>query len=354
MKPETKSRAGLIGLALTFFLLLQLLSQYPRFVENYYSNGLYPHLTKTISGVSGNLPFSLTEAALWGALIFVIAALRRFRRRRVAITTVLLNLLIIGCFIYIWFYVSWGINYFREPLKSKLKMNQIQMPIDAFDSTFVRIIEKSNELNLAYPIRTTDEVNAAIEASYEKLLGELGLRLVPGYKGVKTFVGNWLLNKTTTTGFFSPFFHEVHYNKDLLIFEQPFVIAHEKAHQMGYTSEAEANFLAFLVCTNSDDPLVQYSGYFSLLNYFLGNVLEDQARQDLFYTKLDEGVKLDRQAVRERWKSHVGWISTAADKGYDLYLKANRVPDGIRSYSRVVDMVIRYFVQREQLTNKVK
>jgi len=354
MNPQVKSRAGLIGLALTFFLLLQILSKYPDFVEKYYSNGIYPHLTRTISGLSGNFPFSLTEMALWSLLILGIATLRRFWRRRVPITTILLNLIIIGCFFYIWFYVSWGINYFRQPLKSTLKMNHVQLPMDAFDSTFVRVIAQCNELNLAYPIRATHEINASIERSYEKVLEGLGVPLVPGYKGVKTFVGNWVLNKTTTTGFFSPFFHEVHYNKDLLIFEQPFVIAHEKAHQMGYTSEAEANFLAFLVCTNSDDPLLRYSGYFSLVNYFLYNLNQDRERWDTYFAQLNEGVKLDRQAVQERWRSHAGWVSKTADKGYDLYLKANRVPDGIQSYSRVVDLVIRYFVQRDLLTSQVR
>lgn len=354
MKPQVKSRAGLIGLALTFFLLLQILSKYPGSVEKYYSNGIYPHLTRTISGLSGNVPFSLTEMALWGVLIFGIAMLRRFWRRRVPVTTVLLNLILIACFFYIWFYVSWGINYFRQPLKSTLKMNRVQLPMNAFDSTFVQIIDKCNELNLAYPIRGTDEINAAIERSYERVLSELGVRLVPGYKGVKTFVGNWALNKTTTTGFFSPFFHEVHYNKDLLIFEQPFVIAHEKAHQMGYTSEAEANFLAFLVCTHSPDPLLQYSGYFSLVNYFLYNLNHDRERWDTHVAQLNEGVKLDRQAVQERWRSHVGWVSKTADRGYDLYLKVNRVPDGIQSYSRVVDLVIRYFVQHDLLTSQVR
>ena len=112
---------------------------------------------------------------------------------------------------------------------------------------------------------------------------------------------------------------------------------------MGYTSEAEANFLAHLVCTNAREPLVRYSGYFSLLGYFFRSLRNDKSRKKFFASLIDDGVKLDIQAVQERWKSHEGLISKFSSKSYDLYLKANRVKEGIQNYSRVVDLVIRYY-----------
>lgn len=348
MKSSIKFRAGFIGFALTFFLLLQLLSKYPVAVEKYYSNGLYPLLTRFMTGFSSKFPFSISELVLWLIIVFGIPfIIIRIKKKRLHITQILLNLLITGAVFYMWFYIFWGINYFRVPLKSKLKMDNVQLQMDIFDSTFVRIIQKSNDLNIAYPIRETDEINEAIETSYEKVLQELGLPLVPGYKGMKTLLGNWLLNKTTTTGFFSPFFHEAHYNRELLIFEQPFVIAHEKAHQMGYTSETEANFLAFLVCIKSDDQLLRYSGYFNLLGYFRSYIIGNQEKYEFFQNLISKGVKLDWDAYVRRWTSHQGWFSELSQKAYDLYLKANQVKEGSKSYSRVVDLVLRYFVQKE-------
>ncbi|MFQ5650671.1 MAG: DUF3810 domain-containing protein [bacterium] len=343
MESPAKIRAGFIGIALTFFLLMQLLAQYPTFVERYYSNGLYPVLTLFISGVTNQFPFSISEVVLWFALLVVLPVLaRRLFKRKMSIVRFFLNLATTISIVVVWFYVCWGINYLRVPLITTLKLDRVALEIDAFDSTCVEIIQNANELNLSYSIKDLAEINEIVESSYVEVLEELGLKKMPGPKVLKEFAGNWLLNITTTSGWFSPFFHEVHFNNDLLIIEIPFVIAHEKAHQMGYTNEAECNFLAYLVCLNASDPLVQYSGYFNVLGYFLQHLKENQEKREQFVQSIKEGVKLDLAAVRERWKSHRGWVSSLSDKSYDLYLKANQVKEGRQNYARVVDLIVKY------------
>ena len=76
-------------------------------------------------------------------------------------------------------------------------------------------------------------------------------------------------SKMGLSGYFGPFFNEIHVNHYLLPLDYPFVLAHEKAHQFGITSEAEANLVAFVICVRSDDQRLRYSGYQSLLLYFL-------------------------------------------------------------------------------------
>jgi len=296
-----------------------------------------------MSGVSGQFSFSLTEFAVWFAvLILAPALLNSLLRRRTTISRTLLNLTTIASLMVVWFYLFWGLNYLRLPLSTKLGLDTAQLEMDAFDSTFVDIIRQADRLNLSYPVTDVATMNDHIEASYSAVFDSLHLKKVPGTRGVKTLVDNWVLNKTTTSGWFSPFFHEVHYNEDLLVIELPFVIAHEKAHQMGYTNEAEANFLAFLVCTNSDDLLLRYSGYFSVLGYFLSVNAGNPEQRRFFYDMITDGVKLDLSAVRGRWLSHVGVISKVSRKGYDLYLKANQVKEGRASYSRVVELIVKY------------
>ena len=39
---------------------------------------------------------------------------------------------------------------------------------------------------------------------------------------------------------------------------------HETAHQMGYASEKEANFIAYLSAIKSEDPYIQYTVTFSI------------------------------------------------------------------------------------------
>lgn len=344
MKAPIKLRAGIIGLALTFYLLLQFLSQFPDFVEEYYSNGLYPFLTLFISNLSSHFSFSISEFLLWSILLVGIPFIFvRIRQQRMSLTRIFLNLLVTIAVFYVWFYLFWGINYFRPSLNSKLGLDRVELPMDAFDSTFVRIIRNTNDLNPAYSVRPIAQIDSTINASYDAVLDSLGLPKPPGYRGLKTFAINWLLNKTTTSGWFSPFLHEIHYNSDLFFIETPFVIAHEKAHQMGYTSEAEANFLAHLVCTNSNDPLARYSGYFQILGYFLNSVRLREGQYEQYFNQLSKGVQLDLMAVQTRWQNHRGFISDLANKGYDLYLKANHVEEGIQNYSMVVDLLVRFY-----------
>jgi hypothetical protein len=350
MKSPVKFRAALIGIALSFFLFVQLISQYPTFVEDYYSNGLYPVLAFIVSYLSSQFSFSISAVLFWTLLLFGIPIIiYRVRTVRMPISRVILNLIITFSVLYVWFYLFWGINYFRVPLKTKLQLENVQLQMDAFDSTFVRLIRVGNSLNLAYSVKNIAEINQNIEESYEKVLGELGIPNVPGTDKIKPFLGNWLLNKTITSGWFSPFFHEVHYNSDLLIFELPFVLAHEKAHRLGYTNEAEANFLAFLVCANASDPLCQYSGYFSVLGHFLLKVRNNDEKWSYFSDKFSDGVRLDMEAVREKWLSQRGFLSEVSRKGYNLYLKANQIEKGILNYSQVVDLVVKYYGKQSTL-----
>jgi len=343
MQSPTKFRAVVIGAGLAFLILLQLLTNYPSFIEDYYSTGLYPFLTLFISSLSGAFRFSLTETALWFLVLIILPVfVSRIFSRKMSISRALLNIASAISITVIVFYVFWGMNYFRLPLSAKLQLDQVPLDIDSFDSTFVDIIMQTNDLNISYSIEDLEEINAKVDSSYVPVLQELGIEAVPGTKVVKSFLANWLLNTTATSGWFSPFFHEVHYNSDLLVIELPFVLAHEKAHRMGYTSEAEANFLAYLVCLNSPAPLLKYSGYFSALGYFLQASKKRTEAHEKFAALIADGVKLDMVAVRERWKSHLGFFSELSAKSYDLYLRTNKVAGGRSNYSKVVDLIVKY------------
>lgn len=71
------------------------------------------------------------------------------------------------------------------------------------------------------------------------------------------------------TGSMGPFFCEFTLNGDLLPVNYPATYAHELAHLLGITSEAEANFYAYQVCTRSEAMGIRFSGYFSILGHVL-------------------------------------------------------------------------------------
>ena len=72
-------------------------------------------------------------------------------------------------------------------------------------------------------------------------------------------------------GYMGPFFTEFNLNGQLLPVQYPATYAHEMAHVLSISNEAEANLYSYLICTGSSVPEIRFSGYFSLLPYALSN-----------------------------------------------------------------------------------
>src|SRR5262245_6625931 len=117
----------------------------------------------------------------------------------------------------------------------------------------------------------------------------------------------------------------------LLDIERPFVMAHELAHVRGYPEEGDANVIAVFAALMSDDPVFQYSGWLNLWLYLRSPDLDKL---------LDPGPRSDLHRIFDRIRSEqIGWISDFQRSLLDIFLKANSVEEGVRSYSRVVLLV---------------
>ena len=72
---------------------------------------------------------------------------------------------------------------------------------------------------------------------------------------------------THISGVYTFFTGEANVNINFPDYTIPYTCAHEMAHQRGISREDEANFIAFLICAESDDPYRRYSGFLSLYEY---------------------------------------------------------------------------------------
>ena len=315
---------------------------HPSFVERIYSRKVYPLITDYISSVTTIVSFSLSELSLYLSISFVCFTLwQGFYRHRLKKNLILI--LEISVVLLILFYSVWGLNYFRQPLEKQLGLpaGEAEHSRLNFARHFLWITEMTNA---NWQIVTPWELSALdhkIEVSYEHVLKEFNLDPIPGRRCPKFLYIPALFNYTLTSGMFGPFFHEIHLNSDLLPIELPFVLAHEKAHQMGYARESEANFWAALVCIKSSDPGIQYSGYFSLLSRFWNHADLVSGSDSLRYHIRSE-ILDDFKAVRKRYSQYIGTISDLAQDSYDIYLRANQVEGGIKNYSDVVWLIIRW------------
>jgi hypothetical protein len=68
---------------------------------------------------------------------------------------------------------------------------------------------------------------------------------------------------------YSPFTGEILCNTEIPDYMKPFTLAHEYAHAIGATGEADANLLAYIALTQSEEPLLSYSSSLSMLQLVL-------------------------------------------------------------------------------------
>ena len=147
------------------------------------------------------------------------------------------------------------------------------------------------------------------------------------------------------TGVYCPFTGESNLNVDSPASLLPSTIAHELAHQRGFSSEQECNFLGVLASTTCGHPDYAYSGW--LLGYiYLGNALysSDRAKWKTVYFSLPLMVRADLDANNAYWdRFHNKMVKKISNRVYDSYLKGYGETKGLQSYGTVVDMLVAYY-----------
>ncbi|WP_347839514.1 DUF3810 domain-containing protein [uncultured Draconibacterium sp.] len=330
------------GIALGFFLLTQILRHQPIFIEKYYSNGIYPVLALVLSQFSSLFPFSLADLLylflfLFPVVLLVLALLKKQKWKQAG--KALVKLFSIS---YILFYLLWGFNYFRAPLQQRLGVIDRAPNSEEFVAFIHNYIIELNNLHCSFENFGKEESDKMIEESYQNLATVFNFKYPMGKRPDKKISFSRFYAKSGITGYFGPFFNEVHVNKLVLPVEYPYVLAHEKAHQLGVTSEAEANFYAWLVCTQSSSSQLQYSGKLFILFHLLRQAYGLETYEQLIETISPE-VRADIKAIREHHAAlRNERLDKAASKLNDAYLKSNNIKSGIKDYTGVVDHVMNF------------
>ncbi len=129
------------------------------------------------------------------------------------------------------------------------------------------------------------------------------------------------------TGSMGPFFCEFTLNGDLLPPQYPATYAHELAHFLGITSEAEANFYAYQVCTRSQVKEIRFSGYLSVLSHVLGNarrLMSEEEYAELFNRIRPEIIELAKRTSNTGWRNTVRSSETSRTLSTTCTLKETR------------------------------
>jgi hypothetical protein len=318
-----------------------------RFIERWYSTGLYPIIERGLTPVSNLVPFALLDIFAVGGvclmLLVLVRSIRLARRKKkwAPLLGTLSRLVTSAAVIYLAFLLLWGLNYRRLSMTDRLVLDR-----DASQDTIRELgrlaVHQLNAMHAAAHSegwRTSPWREHRMRDAYHAVLSDLtdARTTVPGR--LKWSLFGPYFRWTSVDGMINPFGLEVLANPDLLPFEKPFVAAHEWAHLAGFADESEASFVGFLTCIRAATPAA-YSGWLFLYWEVSSEVSANDRRQ--LASALEEGPRADVAAVAERVRrGQVRVIRDAGWRVYDEYLKANRVEEGVRNYGLVLTLLAR-------------
>ena len=342
------------GLLLAAIMLLAAPRKIPGFAE-WYGQTVYPVLVATIGRVMGWFRVSMVELGLYTGILWLIVTLTRWIRKPAEILKRCSLLLSVLLFLYA---ACCGVNYYRTPfsyyyMKQQKEMGAQEAKIVIEDEVLKELCtwltDRVNESRVELDAGTGMYENMQQKGvTAMKRLAETYPVLFGHYPQAKPVMLSEILSVQQCTGVYSPFTVEANYNRDMVSYNVPHTICHEMSHLRGFMREDEANFIGYLACLGSEDADYRYSGY--LLGWiYAGNALA-KVDYDAYvenYGMLSDEIQADLDANHKFWDRYEGKVAEVQEKVNDAYLKANGQAEGVKTYGRVVDLMVLDFQYRK-------
>ena len=340
---------------LVYFFIFQILflkwmAQYPNWIEKNYSNGIYVYISKFSRSIFEKIPFSIGDILYGILIVYIIYWLKKnwnSTTRKEKLWSAL-NLLSI---VYFLFHFLWALNYYRLPLSQKMNLKTEYSDAQLLSFT-KKLISKTNETHFQITKDTAQKVSVPYTQKqvFDKaLIGYTHLaKFHPEFKhqipSQKTSLISTVLTYMGFGGYLNPFTNEAQVNGLIPMYNFPTTTCHEMAHQIGYGSESECNFIGFLASHHNSDLYFKYSGYTYALRYCLANIgAKDATKLKQLLKTINPGILKNFQESKDFWDSHQSFIDTAFEIFYDNFLKMNQQKDGLESYSKFVDLLVNYY-----------
>jgi hypothetical protein len=333
-----------------------------------YDSFIYYPLQAARNIIFGFIPFSLGDilyvtAGLWLFIILIQWTYYsvKFRTHKHKLAGSFLNVITVFVFVYLYFVLGWGANYYKQPLRKywglangiqdSLSRDQLRardsLALVAFNEVLV-----NNLNNYAPHYRTLSftEINERAKTYYhlytDSKVRNNGLQVKPTMFG-------YFLERVGVEGYYNPFTGEGQVNTSLPAFILPFVISHEQAHQAGIAAEDDANLMAYALGTISDDSAFNYSSYLNIWLYANSRLYRrDSALAKKFEARLNKLTAAHIDTLEQLSRKYQNDVARYSSEMYDSYLKMQQQKQGIRSYGNVAYSAWQ-LEQKRKLTGKM-
>ncbi len=319
---------------------------FPELTDQFYSRTLFPAIRNGIDLSLGFLPFP-TVYLFIGLIISIFwVSLRRFLgfkgRKNRAQYLLQASANGLGGLVF-FFLLLWGYNYQRTPIIEQLalqpqtlNLQQLKEELELTQRLAFRDREQISQDTLALTeLMRFADLEDLVRLAMQENSEVLGLNFI-GHPRTKQFSPEGFMRRMGIIGIYFPYTGESYLDPSLHPLEKPFTIAHEMAHSYGITDEGEANFIAWVICTRSEEPLLRYAANLLLLRYQLRDYYEMDPEAALGWMEaLPRGIIQDLIAIREASKAYPPIWLELSRKTNDLFLKSQGVKAGVNSYQQL-------------------
>ncbi|MBQ4561838.1 MAG: DUF3810 domain-containing protein [Clostridia bacterium] len=349
------SRCAIILALLSAVILL--ISKLSPLFSDWFNRYISSFCRLIISKLTGLLPFSLGEAMFLCLPLFIFIALFVYfkvcynddiKAGRYVVTLVSFLSIMLTAYVFMF-----GVGYNCSDIEDKLGLEAKPVSYEELEHTADCLLNEINSAiddidyrydgssRLPYSFKElNDNLNSAYSSFSDKY------PFVPKLSSnVKILAVSPVMTYTHISGIFTYYTGEANLNINYPDYSLPYTMAHEMAHQRGVAPENEANFIAFLVCLESEDPYIRYSASMSVLEYVLSAMHKASPEEYARYTSdLDLRIRGEMVAFSnffDKYRDSVA--SEVTDTINDTYLKASGDSAGSKSYGMVVDLACAYY-----------
>lgn len=369
LKKNSIALIAVFGICILLNILARLI---PGFADAYLEY-VFPVFNNTFGRLLSPIPFSVGEILILIALIglplsvilyIVLMIIKKGRRKRVSH---IYFKIVAWCVAYVMVTETLNcfIMYQCSTFASKNGISEDSYTVAQLLDLYEALAKKTNEASSQIQ---RDENGAFIltadlsETAKENLLA-LSDRypVLDGfYTNPKPVINSYFMSQQYLMGIYFPFTLEANYNHLMYNSNKPCTVTHELVHTQGIILEDEANFIAFLACSESENAEYRYSGYLSALKYVMNKSfdavanMEDSYKErynDITYS-IDYNIWVDIQGNQDYWESvqeedegllPSEVVDEIGNDFLDANLKFNGVEDGRQSYGRMVDLLLNYY-----------
>ena len=318
--------------------------------------GIAAFFARILAFFCGILPFPVSEWLLVGLVLGWLGffAVKAHGRKWADAGRGLCKLFCMSCAAAFLFVFLYGAHHTAPSLAAQMGLTVKKYSVEQLADLMAKTVEQANALAPQVP-RDQDGVcdfgaframAREISDAYTVLSDEYAAFDRPHAGRVKrSLMGGRVMSWVDLAGYYCPWTAESVVSSDVVDSHIPFNIAHETAHGLGIGPEAECNFAAWLVCKDHADPKIAYSGW--LCAFVYANNALYAADHELWlerYSGLSEQVRFDLKVLSDSLARFENTkVNQMGSRANDALIKATGQPEGLRSYGRVVDLMLAYY-----------